>query len=113
MPSPPPLYDPCHAGRLAQLVRAPALQAGGRWFEPSTAHRDEGRQRSSALLSLTAHDWWDWYAAYLSARQQGSGRDEADAAADRDMADVKHVVQPVGRPSRSLPLETRPPRGLH
>jgi hypothetical protein len=25
-------------GRLAQLVRAPALQAGGRWFEPSTAH---------------------------------------------------------------------------
>jgi diguanylate cyclase (GGDEF)-like protein len=25
-------------GRLAQLVRAPALQAGGHWFEPSTAH---------------------------------------------------------------------------
>ena len=25
-------------GRLAQLVRAPALQAGGRWFEPSIAH---------------------------------------------------------------------------
>ena len=25
-------------GRLAQLVRAPALQAGGRRFEPCTAH---------------------------------------------------------------------------
>ena len=27
-------------GRLAQLVRAPALQAGGRRFEPRTAHRE-------------------------------------------------------------------------
>jgi hypothetical protein len=26
-------------GRLAQLVRAPALQAGGRRFEPCTAHQ--------------------------------------------------------------------------
>src|SRR6266404_8331575 len=26
------------SGRLAQLVRAPALQAGGRRFEPCTAH---------------------------------------------------------------------------
>jgi catechol 2,3-dioxygenase-like lactoylglutathione lyase family enzyme len=39
-----------------------------------------------------AHDWWDWYAAYLSARQQGSGTDEADAAADRYMAEAKQVV---------------------
>jgi hypothetical protein len=38
------------------------------------------------------HDWWDWYAAYLSARQQGSSQDEADAAADRYMAEVKQVV---------------------
>ena len=26
------------AGRLAQLARAPARQAGGHWFEPSIAH---------------------------------------------------------------------------
>ena len=38
------------------------------------------------------HDWSDWYAAYLSAREQGSSPDEADAAADRYMAEVKHVV---------------------
>jgi hypothetical protein len=25
-------------GRLAQMVRAPALQAGGPWFDPATAH---------------------------------------------------------------------------
>jgi catechol 2,3-dioxygenase-like lactoylglutathione lyase family enzyme len=43
-----------------------------------------------------AHDWWDWYAAYLSAREQGSSPDEADAAADRYMAEVKHVVVPDG-----------------
>jgi hypothetical protein len=38
------------------------------------------------------HDWWDWYAAYMDARQSGSNPDEADAAAGRYMADVKHVV---------------------
>ena len=40
------------------------------------------------------HDWWDWYAAYLSAREQGSTPEEADAAADRYMEEVKHVVVP-------------------
>jgi hypothetical protein len=38
------------------------------------------------------HDWWDWYAAYVSAREQGSSPDEADAAADRYMAEVKQIV---------------------
>ena len=38
------------------------------------------------------HDWWDWYAAYMDARQSGSTPDEASAAAGRYMADVKHVV---------------------
>ena len=40
------------------------------------------------------HDWWDWYAAYLDARQQGSTEDEAGVAANRYMAEVKHVVVP-------------------
>ena len=31
------------------------------------------------------HDWWDWYAPYLSARQNGSSPEEAAAAADRYM----------------------------
>jgi hypothetical protein len=38
------------------------------------------------------HDWWDWYAAYMDVRQSGSTRDEASAAADRYMAEVKNVV---------------------
>jgi hypothetical protein len=38
-----------------------------------------------------AHDWWDWYAAYLQARQSGRTPDEASAAAGRYMAEVKHL----------------------
>ena len=38
------------------------------------------------------HDWWDWYATYMNARQSGSNPDEASAAADRYMAEVKNVV---------------------
>jgi hypothetical protein len=40
------------------------------------------------------HDWWDWYAPYLDARQRGNTPEQASAAADRYMADVKHVVVP-------------------
>jgi catechol 2,3-dioxygenase-like lactoylglutathione lyase family enzyme len=31
------------------------------------------------------HNWWDWYAPYLSARQNGSSPEEAATAADRYM----------------------------
>ena len=37
------------------------------------------------------HNWWDWYAPYLSARQNGSSPEEAAAAADRYMEEVIHV----------------------
>ena len=38
------------------------------------------------------HDWWDWYAAYMDARQSGSPPDASAEAAGRYMAEVKHVV---------------------
>jgi hypothetical protein len=38
------------------------------------------------------HDWWDWYAAYIDARQSGSEPDAASEAANRYMSEVKHVV---------------------
>jgi hypothetical protein len=41
------------------------------------------------------HNWWDWYAAYIDARQNGATQDEAATAADTYMADVKHVVLPT------------------
>jgi hypothetical protein len=42
------------------------------------------------------HDWWDWYAAYMDARRNGSAPDDAASSANRYMAEVKHVVVPTG-----------------
>ena len=42
------------------------------------------------------HDWWDWYAAYMSAREDGSDPQEASSSAGRYMAEVKDVVVPSG-----------------
>ena len=38
------------------------------------------------------HDWWDWYAAYMNARQGGSSPEESSADAGRYMADAKQIV---------------------
>ena len=37
------------------------------------------------------HDWWNWYAPYFSARQNGSSSEEATAAANRYMDEVFHI----------------------
>jgi hypothetical protein len=51
--------------------------------------------RHGAFEEVAApHDWWDWYAAYMVARQAGVTADEASATAGRYMSDVKHVVVP-------------------
>ena len=47
------------------------------------------------------HDWWDWYAAYMDARERGSTPEEASEAAGRYMAEVKGVV--------FAPRDIRPP----
>jgi catechol 2,3-dioxygenase-like lactoylglutathione lyase family enzyme len=38
------------------------------------------------------HDWWDWYAPYLSARQNGNNPEEAAAAANSYMDEVLQVL---------------------
>jgi hypothetical protein len=38
------------------------------------------------------HDWWDWYAAYMDARERGSSSEDAFAAAGRYMAEVRNIV---------------------
>jgi hypothetical protein len=40
------------------------------------------------------HDWWDWYAAYMIARQGGASEEEASASAGRYMEEARHVVVP-------------------
>jgi catechol 2,3-dioxygenase-like lactoylglutathione lyase family enzyme len=41
------------------------------------------------------HNWWDWYAAYIDAREHGATPDEASALANTYMAEVKNVVVPT------------------
>jgi catechol 2,3-dioxygenase-like lactoylglutathione lyase family enzyme len=38
------------------------------------------------------HNWWDWYSAYMGARQHGKTSDEAVAAANRYMDEVLHIA---------------------
>ena len=38
------------------------------------------------------HDWWDWYAPYLNARQNGSSPEESAAAAERYMEEILPVL---------------------
>ncbi|MCM3901036.1 MAG: hypothetical protein ND866_04960 [Pyrinomonadaceae bacterium] len=52
-----------------------------------TAERHDRYEKTHA-----EHQWWDWYAPYLSARQNGSRPEEAAAAADRHMEEVHHVL---------------------
>ena len=67
-----------HSGPLARLL-----------FETAKRHR--------AFASATPEaDWWDWYGAYMDAREQGSIQEDAAKAAGRFMAAVKHIaVAPV------------------
>jgi hypothetical protein len=52
-----------------------------------TAERHDPFEKASP-----PHDWWDWYAAYMDARQSGSTPDEASDVAGRYMAEVKQIV---------------------
>jgi len=83
---------------------------GNSWLLQEITERLPGRVRPTdvgalaGLLKETAehhgafekvappHDWWDWYAAYLDARQRGIEPDAASDTAGRYMADVKHIV---------------------
>jgi hypothetical protein len=44
------------------------------------------------LRETEEHHWWDWYAPYLSAHQNGNSPEEVAAAADRYMEEVHHVL---------------------
>jgi hypothetical protein len=52
---------------------------------------ETSEQHGSFEAVAPPHHWWDWYAAYLDAREQGSNAEQAAAAAGRYMAEVKHI----------------------
>ena len=53
---------------------------------------ETAEQHGSFEAVAPPHDWWDWYAAYMDARQHGRSPEDASAVAGRYMAEVKHVV---------------------
>ena len=50
--------------------------------------RETSQHHDSYEKTHAEHHWWDWYAPYLSARQNGNSPEEAAAAADRYMEKV-------------------------
>jgi catechol 2,3-dioxygenase-like lactoylglutathione lyase family enzyme len=79
---------------------------GNTWILEEITQRLPGRTElhdSGALVRLLfetarrhgafeAADWWDWYAAYLDAREKGSTPERAAEAVGRRMAAVKHLA---------------------
>ena len=54
--------------------------------------RDTEKHHGEYEKTHAKHNWWDWYAPYLNARQNGSSPEDAAAAADRYMDEVHHVA---------------------
>ena len=46
-------------------------------------HETSGRHGSFEAVA-PPHDWWDWYAAYMDARQGGAAPDEIGRASCRE-----------------------------
>lgn len=61
---------------------------------------ETGEHHDAFEKASAPHNWWDWYAPYLDARQRGATPADAEAAADRYMEEQLGVVaQRRGRPS--------------
>jgi hypothetical protein len=54
--------------------------------------REKSERHGAFEQRAPKQDWWDWYAAYMSARQEGNTPEEGSRAAGCYMADVKHIV---------------------
>ena len=87
--------DPDGNGWLLQEIKT---RLPGREWQPAPAGKinvatlaellHETEQHHGAYeRTHPKHNWWDWYAPYLSARQNGKTPEESAAAADRYMAD--------------------------
>jgi len=86
-------------GREWTSSRAPAMDVATlAELLHETAERHDHYEKTH-----TQHNWWDWYAPYLSARQNGSSPDAAAAGADHYMEDVFHVLLDDAVHTRTLP----------
>jgi hypothetical protein len=72
-------------------------------IEALAALLHETSERHGAFEAVAPpHNWWDWYAAYMQARESGSTQDDAAMAAGRYMAEVKHTSSSLPRDRRRL-----------
>ena len=53
--------------------------------------RETAEQHNQYEKTHAKHDWWDWYAPYLSAREGGSSPEDAAAAAGRYMEERRSL----------------------
>lgn len=53
---------------------------------------ETAQQHDHYEKAAPAHNWWDWYAPYFAARENGSTLEDATAAADLYMAETHGVV---------------------
>lgn len=74
-------------GREWKLTRARAMDVGTLAELLHETEEHHGQYENTH----DKHHWWDWYAPYLSARQNGSSPEKAAAAADRYMDEVIQV----------------------
>jgi catechol 2,3-dioxygenase-like lactoylglutathione lyase family enzyme len=75
-------------GREWNSSRAPAVDVAtlADLLHETAEHHDEFEKTHDQ------HNWWDWYAPYLSARQNGRSPEDAAADANRRMEEVLHVL---------------------
>ena len=92
--------DPDGNGWLLQEIQT---RLPGREWPPARARttdvatlaellRETSEHHDAFEKTHAEHHWWDWYAPYLSARQNGSSPEEAAAAANRYMDEEVHVL---------------------
>jgi catechol 2,3-dioxygenase-like lactoylglutathione lyase family enzyme len=74
-------------GREWKSTRAPSMDVAtlADLLHETAEHHDHFEKTHAE------HHWWDWYAPYLNARQNGSSPEHAAAAADRYMEEVVNV----------------------
>jgi catechol 2,3-dioxygenase-like lactoylglutathione lyase family enzyme len=87
--------DPDGNGWLLQEIQT--RLPGREWTLPQAQNTDVARiteflreaaeRHDQYEKTHVAHNWWDWYASYLSARQNGSSSEESAATADRYLED--------------------------
>src|SRR4051812_23992274 len=86
--------DPDGNGWLLQEIKERLPGRGVTIDVAGLAHllQEAAEHHGSFEAVAPPHDWWDWYAAYMEARERGRTPEDASAAAGRYMAEVKHVV---------------------